>query len=199
MRLLLKCILFGVVTLLAGCATPSIDSGYKVQGDTSRGVVWGTISYEGQFADYQLHYKNNHTGETGFVKAELVKIEGAKGGIFALSLPTGSYTLTGWKVSTLYSSTSVSEVGSTFLSKGGDVNYIGRFHFSEKTQKSEAVIGLSIFDNSKHDQTLLSRMYPNIDISALVIDAGFINTAFCGSQLNEGVHCEKSIVNTPVR
>ncbi|KZN44725.1 hypothetical protein [Pseudoalteromonas luteoviolacea] len=81
MMQLLKFIVFGAAIFLVGCATSHIGFDYSVAEDGRRGVVWGTITYDDQFAEYQLHYKNNQTGEVGFIKSELVNLEGGKGGV----------------------------------------------------------------------------------------------------------------------
>ncbi|KZN64966.1 hypothetical protein [Pseudoalteromonas luteoviolacea] len=199
MMQLLKFIVFGTAIFLVGCANPHIASDYRISEDKGRGVVWGTITYDDQFADYQLHYKNNQTGEVGFLQAELVNLEGFKGGLFVVALPSGPYTLTGWKLSTPYYSTSLIEMNNTFTNKAGHVNYIGRIHFSRFSQLSQTFSGVTYRDHMKQDQVLLSGMYPNLDCKLMLSDIDFINTTFCEFRISDGADCIKTTINTPVR
>ncbi|MCF6440559.1 hypothetical protein L1077_14065 [Pseudoalteromonas luteoviolacea] len=125
----IKCVIALLsIVLISGCASPSI--GLSNQISSENGIVWGSMAYEGNYADYQVHFKNIKTGKKHFISLSTSVNEA---GLFAIELPAGSYMFTGWKISEQF--ILVNKMGETehnFKSKSGESTYLGQIHFSAR-------------------------------------------------------------------
>ncbi|TQF67630.1 hypothetical protein [Pseudoalteromonas luteoviolacea] len=200
MGMLVKVLILVFTTSMFGCVTPNLAPKFELSADSGAGIVWGTITYEGQYNDFQLFYINNNSGEIGYVQADLIEMQNARGGIFAVSLPAGSYTLTGWRISEPYLSVNFSQRGNEFVSESGIINYIGNVHFTLQARMNMAEAGVIYQNYIKRDKQLIVNRYPSFDIEKLKVDNVFLGSTFCSKPVvSENKRCTKSIVNTPVR
>ncbi|AOT10343.1 hypothetical protein S4054249_20915 [Pseudoalteromonas luteoviolacea] len=88
------------------------------------------MAYEGNYADYQVHFKNVKTGKKHFISLS-ASINNL--GLFAIELPEGSYTFTGWQVSQQFISVKkMGDTGHRFKSTSGASTYLGQIHFSSR-------------------------------------------------------------------
>ncbi|MCG7547441.1 hypothetical protein [Pseudoalteromonas sp. Of7M-16] len=148
---------------ISGCASQNIDDVYVENVKPSKGVVWGTMSYSGAYADYQLHFQNMDTEESTFISLNSNVNEH---GVFAISLPEGAYRIVGWQVSAPYSSTyKKGKTQQRFVSSKQKLTYIGRVHFEQKAQKTgeNPVIFATLAEHFKLDAALFSNSYTLFD------------------------------------
>ncbi|KID56306.1 hypothetical protein JF50_18845 [Pseudoalteromonas luteoviolacea] len=154
-HILLLCVMLG------GCAKSTIEA-HKLREDQG-GIIWGSMSYEGDYADYQLHFKNIHTGESGFITFGSNVNEH---GIFAMTVPKGVYRVTGWRVSQQYiSKYSDGETRKVFNSDSSAPTYLGKFHFTSESAANspQANIQASISNRYAADLKMWRMSYPDIN------------------------------------
>jgi hypothetical protein len=166
--------------LLFGCAAPNVDQTFDISKATTSGVVVGSITYEGAYGAYILHIQSKETstkyrlqhgsGQTlnpmlAFRGEAAAAKLGKTGSVFAVELPTGSYTLTGWQISVGAANVwSTAPTGIEFKVEPKSSIYIGNFDFKVTDtfmrNPSKAVVTLS--DLRARDLDLFSETFPKL-------------------------------------
>ncbi|MBQ4834807.1 hypothetical protein [Pseudoalteromonas luteoviolacea] len=172
---------------ISGCASQNIDDVYVENVKPSNGVVWGTMSYSGVYADYQLHFQNMDTEESIFISLNSNVNED---GVFAISLPEGVYRIVGWQVSSPFLSIyKKGEAHQSFVSSHQKLTYIGRVHFEQKAPKAgeSPVITATLAEHFSIDASLLSNSYNYLDQQSRVFKAHMQYGEICAGCIERSI------------
>lgn len=162
--------------LISGCATRNIDEQYRPTSTNGNGIVIGSITYQGNYAEYQVVYRRRPDGPPAFVhhgeSAKLIPYipkgdfenNEPKGSLYAIELPEGDYEIYNWHVFCgAYRIAPLQEFSLPFHVQAGKVTYVGNTHFLETSKRFLAVTGVSVTqsDESARDLAVFMRKYPN--------------------------------------
>ena len=167
-----------IIFSLIGCASNQIRGDYSFNGEEEKGVVIGSITFDGKYSAYKIGYRKFDNRRLNFVQAgkamlllpitpetEIEKC-GEKGRVFGLALEPGVYIFEVWQID----SGSISTGGEIFRNieikvKKGEAIYIGNFHFEETKSIGLTVVGAKIFYSSEYDRDskLIKHKYPLIE------------------------------------
>ncbi len=164
------------VVLLSGWG--NVGRNYRFDPGGSEGLVAGSISYEGGLGRYFLVVESEATSrkhELGFGCAVWPCMQPAddedfsrgempeqRGGGFVVSLPEGTYRLTGWRVRQgSLSSRSKEPVDIEFVVARGKVSYLGNLHFDGDWED------VRLRDRSDRDLPLLQEKFPVLQDAGL--------------------------------
>ena len=173
---LLLIVLFSVAT--AACSNNTIKKDFSFDNETAKGVLLGSITYDGYYSEYGVYYRNlsgDHSnyvsiGESvslipinAFLPAE-IEDSGRKGEVFGVDLEPGVYEFHSWKVSSAGISTHPKKMFSLkFEVKPGIATYIGNFNFNQTSSKGLTVTGASVeFSKADRDLKVIQEKYKNI-------------------------------------
>ena len=173
-------ILFSALVILSliGCSSNQIKGDYSFNEEAEKGIVIGSITFDGKYSAYKIGYRKSDNRRIDFVQAgkamlllpitpetEIEKY-GEKGRVFGLALEPGVYIFEVWQID----SGSISTGGAIFRNieikvKKGEAAYIGNFHFEETKSIGLTVVGAKVFYSSKYDRDskLIKHKYPLIE------------------------------------
>jgi len=174
--LLIK-IMIGLIGMLlaTACATKSVKSDYVPASESGKGVVSGSITYDGHYAGYRVWYRQIPEGESGFFEWGKGKIlipyfpsgdfedQDVKGAIFAAELPAGTYELYRWSVECGAARITPTQPFSVrFTVEPGRAVYTGNFHFVETANLGLTVTAVDVTYSDAHERDLnkLKSKYP---------------------------------------
>ena len=165
-----------ILIIIQGCATKSISENHRFSSDSSKGLLFGSITYDGYYAKYSLYLRNMKTGETDMISAggsatpfHLFNPEGnldhlgVKGDLFAIELDPGEYEVFNWQVA---------PGNGVFLSsprpfrmkidiQPGRVLYFGSVNFKQTESFGMSINGAEALYKSQYERDLkeLNRNY----------------------------------------
>lgn len=168
-----------IVLVLAACATPSVPSDFKLNADSEKGLLIGSITYQGRYSAYQVLYRSDdgktvghvQTGEgvvliPYFPKGDFGVI-GQKGDLFAIELPPGEYTFNSWRISSGNATvTPVNDFDIGFEIRPGSALYMGNFNFRQTHGLGLTVTGavVTYSDQFDRDMDLFKKKYENLEV-----------------------------------
>lgn len=179
-----------VLAVLAGCSSNVIKEDYSFSESIQKGVLLGSITYEGSYSEYGVHYRKvSEQKKDGYVSIgesvsliplhlfSSMEIEQGdiEGEVFGLSLEPGLYEFYAWKVSSAGIKTKSTEPFSLrFEVKPGKSIYIGNFNFTQTDSRGLTVTGASVdFSNQvKRDMNIIGDKYINLS------DIGYVRDKF---------------------
>lgn len=111
MSFTIKLLILSVTLTLYSCATSNISKDYSFNSNSPKGLLVGTITWDGFYASYNIYIKNIKTNEVARIEAggsmapwnlfdsngDLGHL-GVKGDLFTLELEPGDYEAYTWKV-----------------------------------------------------------------------------------------------------
>ncbi|MDH5473647.1 MAG: hypothetical protein OEY87_06810 [Gammaproteobacteria bacterium] len=159
--------------LMMGCTTTNIPNNYTLPEDASVGIATGSITYLSkceQSGVYKVVVSNIETNNNYIITSgpwyRPVDDEIGVGWPFAIELPAGKYTITGWEIqhgyAFLYSSSAISI---PFSIEAGTVAYLGNFNFYETGHTlcaAKAAI-VSLEDKSRRDISIIKKRHPALN------------------------------------
>ena len=168
MRALHVAAVLAICAVMCACASPaatrsSVGADYRLDPTGTKGLVVGSITYDTGLGVYSIAWTPS-AGGPGYVASvgwalwpplgpEYDDDLKAKGGTFAVEVPSGDYTLQKWSQRAGYIVYSAERpIGLTFSVKPGEVTYLGNFHF----HKSDEV---SLEDRSSRDIPILKARF----------------------------------------
>jgi len=160
--------------LLGGCAVSDIDGDPQAVQPTNRGLLVGSISYEGRYSGYSVHYRGANgeeqriqIGQGGMIPLSTTQSnftdKRATGRAFAVPLAPGDYEFYQWTVqSGAWRLASTAPFSVRFTVKPGEAVYIGNFAFLQTDGRGLSVTGarLDYRENAARDLPLLRKMFP---------------------------------------
>ena len=172
-------ILFSVLFIFAlvGCSSNQIKNDFKFNGENEKGVMIGSITFDGKYSAYKIGYRKSDNRRLNFVQAgkamlllpitpetEIEKY-GEKGNVFGVELEPGVYIFEMWQIDSGSISTGAPIIDKIeVVIKGGEALYVGNFHFEETKSFGLTVVGAKVFYSSKYkrDSKLIKLKYPLI-------------------------------------
>ena len=111
MNVVIKLLLLSAITAIYGCVASNISEDYSFDSDSPKGLLVGTLTWDGTYASYNIYLKNLKTSEVIRIEAggsmapwnlfdsngDLGHL-GVKGDLFTLELEPGYYEAYTWKV-----------------------------------------------------------------------------------------------------
>ncbi len=190
-------ILFFVAVVFSGCVSNSIRGDYRLDDNSPKGVLMGSVTYRGMLSRYSISYEGVNSNISGAVGAgsrtifsvpnSRTKVSGAggSGSVFALELDPGRYVFNGWSVS---SSISVGEEDSFNIEvvvEPGKAIYLGSFQFNQTKSAGLVVSGADVFFTSEYERDLevlvkAFPLVPNILTANAVEERTLISSAEVG-------------------
>ena len=188
-----------VLVLLAACTGTNIRSGYSLQADPGKGVVFGSILYDGMYSanwitihrkgsrdSYPLSYGSPSLllptpprGDFPEYGYDSLKHNGS---LVSMVLPPGDYEVVSWGVTSCgFASRSCfapAPFSIGFSVKAGSVTYIGSYKFLHRLVGWGilGVDGVSMSDEFQRDRAVLARRFPGLQ-------AANVEDAVAGPQL----------------
>lgn len=178
--------IFFILTLLQlqGCAISNIAKDYNFDTGSPDGLLVGSITYEGYYAEYSLYIKNIETEEVDRISAggsmtpfHLFNPKGSldhlgvKGDLFAVNLKPGDYEIFDW---------SVAPGNGTYLSspkpfsiklkiQPGKALYFGSVNFKQTETFGVTISGADAFYLNQYDRDLeqFKETYANINLPSV--------------------------------
>ncbi|TWC41295.1 hypothetical protein FBY03_10240 [Pseudomonas sp. SJZ079] len=161
--------------LLCGCATPNIGSNYRLDETSGRGLVIGSVTYQGRLSEYKMFYRPMPTGKAAFFKAGQGQVPpfphndfataGATGELFSAELPAGRYEFFGWGIHSGGAGTQSTEPFSIeFVVTPGRPIYLGNFHFAQERSLGLTVTGATVYHRlqTERDLARFKNSYPQL-------------------------------------
>ena len=167
-------------TVAAGCATSNVASDFDPKRSTSTGVAVGSITYEGGYGAYRIYlqsvadkksYRIEHGSSQTLNPVLAFKGETPdpvlkrRGSVFAVELPAGDYSVSGWQIRV--SSFDVfpsAPTGLTFKVEPGKSIYRGNFDFvvTDTFMRNPTRAEVKLSDNRAKDIESLKVKFPRI-------------------------------------
>jgi hypothetical protein len=155
------------VFLISSCSTSNISNDFELQPNTDKGIVIGSITYDGGYSEYSIKYSQFYSGDTGYFKSgrSLILIPyfpdgefeelGIKGNLIAAELPYGNYEINSWGVGSGPSTVSPTKPFSIkFTVTPGEAIYLGNFHFTELDSLGLTITGARVDYSDKRSRDI---------------------------------------------
>ena len=161
---------------ISGCATttkyPKIFD-YK---NSQNGIVYGTVTYEGEYSRYRVYYKGEGGNKVGWVQTgertswtfpeSFLHRYGIEGDVFAIELAPGKYTFFYWEVASGFSrfyATSKFDIQIEVLPQ--TLSYVGNFNFVQTMSQGWTVTSVDVnySDFFDRDTKYLLQKYSNFE------------------------------------
>jgi hypothetical protein len=167
-----------LLLVISGCATttkyPKIFD-YK---NSQNGIVYGTVTYEGEYSGYRVYYKGEGENKGGWVQTgegstwtlpfpeSFLHRYGIEGDVFAVELAPGKYTFFYWAVASgLYRFGATSHFDIEIEVLPQTLSYVGNFNFVQTMSKGWAVTmaDVNYSDLFDRDTKYLLQKYSNFE------------------------------------
>ena len=166
------------LALLTACSSiPNVKSDYRLNSNSSSGVMLASIEYVGGYSGYSVTLS-----DIPFTKSWNIQFgEGmalipipprgdfsdydSKGELFAIELRSGEYQINSWNVFSGYATISpLSPISIKFRIEPGKATYIGNFTFTQTDSLGLTVTGVNVTYSNKfvRDKDVLTKKYPYI-------------------------------------
>ena len=169
MKKILFLFVLATLLLMQGCSISNIAKDYSFDSNSPKGLLVGSITYEGYYAEYSIYVKNIDTEETHKISAggsmtpfHLFNPKGSldhlgvKGDLFAVELKPGSYEVYNW---------SVAPGNGTYLSarkpfsiklkiNNGKALYFGSVNFKQTETFGVTISGADAFYLTQYERDL---------------------------------------------
>jgi len=165
-----------LLLVVSGCATTTKYPKMFDYKNSQNGIMYGTVTYEGEYAGYRVYYKGEGETNKGWVQTgekiswtfpeSFLHRYGIEGDVFAVELAPGKYTFYWWWVGS-----GLPEIGAT--SKFDiqievlpqTLSYVGNFNFVQTMSQGLTVTGADVnySDFFDRDTKYLLQKYSNFE------------------------------------
>lgn len=167
--------------VIHGCSMANISQDYSFSSNSPKGILVGSITYEGYYASYSIHLKNLDTGEMHKIEAggsmtpfHLFNPKGnldhlgVKGDLFAVELVSGNYEVYRWSVAPgngTYLS-SKKPIGINVVINQGKALYFGSVNFKQTETFGVTISGAKALYLSQYNRDVkeFRKNYHNIQL-----------------------------------
>ena len=174
-----------VLMLLTACTGTNIRNGYSLQADPGKGVVFGSILYDGMYSANWITIHRKGSGDSfplSYGSPTLLLPAPPRGdfpeygydslkhngSLVSMALPPGDYEVVSWGVTSCglagRSCFAPAPFSISFSVKAGSATYIGSYKFLHRLVAFGimGVDGVSMSDEFQRDQAVLARRFPNL-------------------------------------
>ena len=165
------------ILFLSSCATTNVSKDFKLEQGSNKGLVVGSITYQGSYSGYSVLYRQIPSGTSGrfqsgqsnviipyFPAGEFESL-GIKGNLIAAELPEGDYEINSWSVGSGPASVKPTIPFSIkFHISAGKAVYLGNFHFTQLASMGLTITGAKVDfrEERKRDIRALSKNYVSL-------------------------------------
>jgi hypothetical protein len=165
-----------LLLVISGCATTTKYPKTFDYKNSQNGIMYGTVTYEGEYAGHRVFYKGEGENNKGWVQAgeptswtfpeSFLHRYGIEGDVFAVELAPGKYTFYYWGFSMgLYGSaaTSIFDIEIEVLPQ--TLSYFGNFNFiqTQPNRWTEPLVDVNYSDFFDRDTKYLLQKYSNFE------------------------------------
>jgi len=165
-----------LLLVVSGCATTTKYPKMFDYKNSQNGIMYGTVTYEGEYAGYRVYYKGEGETNKGWVQTGervswtfpkgFLHRYGIEGDVFAVELAPGKYTFYFWWVGMglyLSGATSIFDIEIEVLPQ--TLSYFGNFNFIQTTSSrwTEPFFDVNYSDFFDRDTKYLLQKYSNFE------------------------------------